>query len=67
MRRIQADHHKIAVGLGKVLSSLRTELTALHGAGERGTDIRESTVGRDLAGRYRAAHRKALQECLISQ
>jgi hypothetical protein len=36
-------------------------------AGERGADVRESTVGHDLAGRYRAAHRKALQECLIAQ
>ena len=36
-------------------------------AGERGVGVRESTVGHTLADRYRAVHRKAMQDCLISQ
>jgi hypothetical protein len=36
-------------------------------AGERGAGVRESTVGHTLADRYRAAHREAMKDCLISQ
>jgi hypothetical protein len=36
-------------------------------AGERGVGVRESTVGHTLADRYRAAHRAAMKDCLVSQ
>lgn len=36
-------------------------------AGERGAGVRESTVGHTLADRYRAAHRKAMKDCLVSE
>lgn len=36
-------------------------------AGERGVGVRESTVGHTLADRYRAVHRAAMKDCLVSQ
>jgi hypothetical protein len=36
-------------------------------AGERGAGVRESSVGHTLADRYRAAHRQAMTDCLVSQ
>ena len=36
-------------------------------AGKRGAGVRESSVGHTLADRFRAAHRKAMTDCLISQ
>lgn len=36
-------------------------------AGERGVGVRESAVGHTLADRYRAVHRAAMKDCLISQ
>jgi hypothetical protein len=36
-------------------------------AGDRGVGVRESTVGHTLTDRYRAAHRKAMKDCLIPE
>jgi hypothetical protein len=36
-------------------------------AGERGVGVRESTVGHTLADRFRAAQRKAMADCLVTQ
>ena len=44
-----------------------TAFFAAQIAGERGVGVRESTVGRALAARYRAAYAAALKACLITQ
>ncbi|HZR02554.1 MAG TPA: hypothetical protein VFA81_05200 [Burkholderiales bacterium] len=42
-----------------------TAFFAAQVAGERGTEIRESTEGKALAQRYRDARSKAMQRCMI--
>jgi hypothetical protein len=44
-----------------------TAYFAGQAAGERGVGVRESVVGHTLADRYRAVHRAAMKDCLISQ
>ena len=67
--------YKCSCAMDKIIAQLPYDeyveaSTAYFGgqiAGERGAGVRESTVGHTLADRFRAAQRKAMTDCLISQ
>jgi hypothetical protein len=42
-----------------------TAYNAAQTAGERGTRIRESSTGRELADRFRAARAQAVKQCML--
>ena len=42
-----------------------TAFYASQAAGERGTRIRESSTGRELADRFRAARAQAVKQCML--
>jgi hypothetical protein len=45
--------------------SASTAFYAAQVAGERGTRIRESTTGRELADRFRSARAQAAKQCML--
>jgi hypothetical protein len=46
--------------------SASTAFYAAQAAGERGTRIRESSTGRELAERFRSARAQAAKQCMLS-